>query len=375
MSTSTLAGHVVTRARVHLPAWGIPWVEATLDEDATLTGPAKFVLADLEMTGTIMSGGPGPKGSARYRLAAGAGFWGKTIEAKSYANDAGVKASLVIEDAARACGETVDSATMPSTRLGPAYAREMAPAARVLELIFPSGWYVGEDGVTRIGKRPLAALPSDVQIAAIDRAMGTVELAADSIAALRPGVKIEDLEAVDVMHTLEPGSIRTTMWTAGIAPTDRLLSSLRRIVEQLDPRRRYRGIFEYRVVFQQDERLDLQPIRVSIGMPTLSRVFVRPGIPGARAEHKLGSRVMVAFLDAEPSRPVVVGFEDAEGDGFLPRVLELDAVQELDLGESALVTKLANGTMLQGVARQNDPVIAGPFSGKIVLGSTKVRCG
>lgn len=373
MSTSTLAGNTVTHARVHIPAWGVPWVEATIEDEVKLSGPAKFVLADLELVGTIMSGGTGPKGRARYRIAAGAGAWGKTVPEKSYANDAGIKASTVLGDAALACGETIDAATLPDTRLGPAFAREKAPASRVLETVAPGRWYVGADGITRIGKRPQSAMPDDVQIGSVDQAFGTVELAADSIAQLLPGVLVEGLEAVDVLHVLEPGSIRTTLWTAGIAPSSRRLSSLRRIIEQIDPRRRYRGIFEYRVVTQTGERLNLQPIRVSTGMPSLQRVFVRPGVSGARADVALGSRVIVSFLDAEPSRPVVVGFEDAEGEGFLPGVLEIDSTDELDLGETATLTKIANGVL--GIARATDPVVAGPFGGTITVGSSRARCG
>lgn len=375
MTTATLGGHTVTHARVHLPAWGVPWVEAVIDDESAISGAVKFVMADLEMTGTIMSGGTGPKGRARYRMAGGRGSWGKTIAALGYTNDAGVKASTVLEDAARACGETIDPATMPSTRLGPAYTREQAPASRVLENVAPAGWYVGEDGITRIGKRASAELPNGAQISAIDRAFGTIDVASDSIATIRPGVVVEKMVAVDVLHALEPGSIRSTLWTAGVSATSRQLAAIRRIFEQLDPRRRFRGVFEYRVVTQDNERLNVQPIRVSTGMPTLRNVVVRPGVSGARATVALGTRVLIAFIDSDPARPIVIGFEDAEGDGFRPQVLEIDAVQELDLGETALITSIAGGVPPLAVARQTDPVICGAFAGTIQLGSTKVRCG
>lgn len=376
MSTASINGHIVTRARVHVPAWGVPWVEASVDTDEPIGGRAvTFKLADLSMQMTVMSGGPGPKGAARYRLAGGAGSWGKLVAAKGYANDAGVAARTVLEDAARECGETIDPSTMPTTRLGPAYARENAPASRALEDIAPAGWYVDSDGLTRIGKRAPSSLPEGAQIAGIDRSLGIVDLASDSVAGIVPGVRVEELEAVDVMHTVEPGSVRSTLWTAGIASTSRELAALRRIMEQLDPRRRYRGVFEYRVVTQESERLNLQPLRVSTGMPMLRRVYVRPGVSGARANVALGSRVVVSFLDADPSRPIVIGFEDAEGDGFLPMKLEIDAVTELDLGESAIMTRLAGGTPLQGVARIGDTVVVGGVSGLITTGSVKVRCG
>ena len=81
------------------------------------------------------------------------------------------------------------------------------------------------------------------------------------------------------------------------------------------------------------------------------------GVPGVRAEHALGSQVLVAFLDADASRPAVVGFDSAEQPGWHPLFLELG-------GPAAL-----------GVARQTDPVVAGPFAGTITLGSTRIKAG
>jgi len=363
MSTATLAGHRVTHARAYLPAWGVWWAEVSLDEEVTLSGRVALALADLSLSGTIMSGGPGPKGRANFRIAGGAGSWGRDVAPKSYANDAGVKAATVLADAASACGEAIDAATLPTTRLGPAFAREAGPAARALEQIAPAAWYVGEDGTTRIGRRAAAAFTAPAAIASVDLARRTVALASESIAAIVPGVTVEGIEAVDVMHELAPGALRSTLWGSGMASTSRRLTAWRRIMDQLDPRARYRGVFEYRVVTQTGERLNVQPIRVSTGMPDLQRVTVRPGVSGARADVALGSRVLVAFVDADPARPVVVGFEDAEGEGFQPLALDLDGV---------LMT-LAGGVL--GVARQTDPVVAGPFGGTIVGASARVRCG
>jgi len=366
MSTATLAGHRVTHARVHLPAWGVWWAEVSIDEEAELAGRIPLNVADLALSGTVMSGGIGPKGRASYRLAGGAGGWGKSIAARSYANDAGLKAATVISDAASACGETLDAATLPTTRLGPAFVREAAPAARVLEQVVPEAWYVGEDGTTRIGKRTATSLTVPAAVSSVDRAVGAVALASDSIATIVPGITVEGLEAVDVLHELAPGAaLRSMLWCAGIASTSRRLSAHRRILEQIDPRRRYRGVFEYRVVTQDGERLNLQPIRVSIGMPDIQRVPVRPGVSGARATVALGSRVLVSFIDADPARPAVLAFEDAEGDGFKPIQLEFDATT---------LIKLAAGVL--GAARQTDAVQAGPFLGTIIGPcSLKVRIG
>jgi hypothetical protein len=379
ISTATHADLRVTHARVSLPAWGIPWTEVSIDEEATLSGRVALKVADLTLSGTVISGGPGPVGRSKFRIAGGAGGWGKTLPARSYTNDAAVKADTVLTDLARESGETVDLTTVPtaafaapggqsiqaSIRVGPAFVREKAPAARALEQLFPSSWYVGEsDGVTRIGKRPVTTVTTPVTVRSVDRARRVVVLSAESIATLVPGCVVEGIEAVDVMHELAPGAgLVTTIWGAGITATSRRLTLLRRLLEQLDPFQRFRGLFEYRVVTQdQLGRLNLQPVRVSTGMPDLQHVPVRPGIPGARADHFLGACVLVTFLDASPARPVVTGFADDQSGGFLPTRLELDATTELILGGGVL-----------GVARQTDAVVAGPFGGTITGGSTKVK--
>jgi hypothetical protein len=362
MSTATLNGFRVTRARVQLPAWGIGSAYVGLDDEATLSGRVSFQIADLALSWTVLSGGPGPKGRSSFRLAAGAGGWGRTIPEKSYANDAGVKASTVLADAATACGETLDPATLPTSRLGPAWAREEGPAARQLEAIVPSAWYVGEDGVTRIGARQAKPLNVAAAVQSVDAARGTVALASDEIATLVPGIIVEGIEAVDVLHELSGAALRTTLWGKGIAHTSRALTAFRRLLEQLDPDRRFRGVYEYRVASIEGARVNLEPVRVSTGMPPLPRVEVRPGIPGARADLPDGSRVLVGFIDASPGRPVVVGFEDAEGDGFVPTRLALDALT-IELGEGALL----------GAARLTDAVVAGPFGGAITGCSAKTR--
>jgi len=364
MSTATLAGIRATHARAFLPAWGVPWAEVSLEEERTLSGSVELAIADFKMSATIMSGGPGPKGRSSFRLAAGAGGWGKKIGPKGYANDAGVKVATVVTDAARACGETLDDATIPKSTLGPAFTRDEGPAARVLEHVAASAWHVGEDGKTRIGKRASAELGTAHDVISLDRARGTVVLAADAIASIVPGVVVDGLEAVDVVHEVTPEGFRSTLWAKGQAETSRRLTAWRRIADQLDPDRRFRGVYEYRVITQDGERLNLQPIRTSIGMPVLERVFVRPGIAGARVKVALGARVLVGFVNAERARPVVLAFEDAEGDGFVPLELDLDA---------STVIKLAGGTL--GVARLGDTVQAGPFTGTITSASLKVRAG
>lgn len=359
MTIASLQGQPVTHARVQLPAWGVWYADCRLAEEAELAGAVELEIADMKLSGTIVSGGPS-KGESRYRVAGGAAAWGHTIKERGYANDVGVKLSSVLADAATEAGERLDVATVPSSSVGAIFTRERGPAARVLQQLATENWYVGEDGVTRLGRRPRAELKVEAARGDFDVSRGTLELAADSIATIVPGVVVDGIEAVDVQHELDSKKLRSTVWGPFLSHSNRHLTALERIIRQLLPDYRYRGgPYEFRLVTQDGERANLQPVRASLGLPDLSRVRIRPGLPGCRATLTLGTVVLVQFVNSDPSRPVVVGFEDAEGPAFATALLELGA---------------GVGPTL-GVARQTDAVQAGPFSGVIVGGSVRVRSG
>lgn len=318
---STLNGIRVTSSKVSIPSWGCWYADVSLDGEHTISGDASLVIADLTLVGTVLSGGP-QLGRSTYRIVAGKGGWRQAVARKAYANDAGVKLSTVVTDAAADVGETVG--TLSTDRLGPAYVRQATSASRVLQDIAPQGWYVDEAGVTQIGARAAGELVGSVtRIQPLDKARGKIVLAAESIATILPGVVVDGITAVDVLHEISAeGGLRSTIWGSQ-APSN--LDSLRTLVEQLDPNREYRGTTEYRVVTLSGNRLNLQPVRVSSGMPELERVPVRPGVAGCSTDALLGSKVLVSFIGGDPAYPYVAAFEDPDGDGFVPDLLTLKA--------------------------------------------------
>jgi hypothetical protein len=325
IASATLNGNRVTSARCFIPGWGLSFHEVDVDGEVALTGSATLAIADLTIACTVLSGGPAA-GRSFYRLGSGAGGWGKELASRSYANDAGVKLSLVLADLANDTGETFDATTISATAtVGTAWTRPADIGARVLELLFPGAWYVGEDGKTRIGSRaPSTPQTTSTQISQIDLARGTVTIASDSIATILPGLQAYGLTAVDVEHEISAqDGLRTTLWGAMGSGLSRRLAALRAIFEQLDPSLKFSGLTEYRVVSLTGNRLNLQPVLSSTGMPWLQRVTMRPGIPGALGKPALGSRVVVGFINRDPSRPSVFAFEDADSAGFVPTSLAL----------------------------------------------------
>ncbi len=322
MSTSTLNGHRVTSARANIPAWGCWYADASIDGEVSLSGAATLKIADLTLVGTIISGGP-LKGRSMYRIVAGAGGWGRDVPQKGYSNDAGVKVATVLGDAAREAGETL-AAVSSSDRVGPSFARKAGPASKVLDLVSERAWYVDEAGVTRLGARAAGVLVGKVtRITPVDLSRGKVVLAGEQIATILPGVVVDGLTAVDVLHEVSAsGGLRSTVWGSQNGST---LDSLKSLVSQLDPDRPYRGLTEYRVGTTEGNRLTLQPVRVSTGMPILERVPVRPGVAGCAVEVQNGTRVLVGFIDSDVARPYVAAFEEEDGDGFQPDTLTLKA--------------------------------------------------
>lgn len=319
---TTLAGHRVTSGRVTIPKWGCWYVDAEVDGEIMLTGAVDMVIADLVLKGTVLSGGPS-KGRSAFRVVGGKGGWGKVLPAKSYASDAGVKLATVLGDAANEAGETLE-AISPKLQVGAGYTRDEGPASRVLEREAPSAWYVDEAGVTRLGARAKATLGPGVTHGPVDHARGTVTLAADSIKGILPGVVVDGMEVVDVQHEISASTgLRSTVWGASWSGTSRRLAAWRAMFEQFDPDRRFRGLTEYRVATIEGQRLNLQPVRASSGLPNLRRVSIWPGVGGAETTVQLGSRVLVGFVDSDPSRYFVSHFEAAGGAGFVPTSVSL----------------------------------------------------
>lgn len=361
MSTATLAGHRVTSARLQIPAWGPGWCEVVLDEEQTLSGQLTLTLADLTWVGSVVSGGPSG-GRSQYRLVGGAGGWGRDIHAKGYANDIGVKLATVAQDAAQDAGETL-AGDIPAGTLGPAWTRVVGQAARTMEAIAPRAWYVDEAGSTRFGRRAPTPLAVDATLGPPDLSVGRRVVSADAIATILPGCVIEGREVVDVLHEVGGGKgIRSTVWWSNGAGDRSVDDAFVLYLLRLLPWLPFCRTVEYRVVTQSGDRFSLQPVLTAIGAPDLDAVPARPGVPGVRADVELGSRVLVQWVNADPGRPYVAAYEDAESDGFAPTRLDLSLEDETGVYDpSGRVLRFGDTVMMPtGSAATPAPVVLVP---------------
>lgn len=364
-SLATLNGRPITSARVQIPAWGRWWAEVECASGDVLTGAATLKIDDVTFVGTILTGGV-YETRTRYRIVAGAGGWGREVGAVAHTNDLGVKASTVVRDVAKACGETLGNE--PSGTVGPAYVRPAGVAAYVLEDLAPRAWYVDEAGSTRFGRRASAAWTGQAARMVADAAAGKTELAPATLTGLLPGAIVDGIEAVDVEIRVSPESgVRATLWGArgGSTGGSRIPDALRRIVEGLTAAHRFFAPWEYRVVLRSADRVDLQTVRASSGMPDLRGVRIRQGSAGVRVYPKLGALCVVAFLDGDPGRPIVTSWDDQDSDGGTALELALragttgSAVVEHATSAEALVA------MAQTLLATIGPAIGGGFGAPV----------
>ena len=125
-----------------------------------------------------------------------------------------------------------------------------------------------------------------------------------------------------------------------ISPTtqDRLLAALRSIIREEFPQLTYLGVWDYVITAVGDGTVDCSPgVDTEIPIGDLTKVPIRTGVDGLTVTlppATIGRHCIVAFVNADPTRPVCLSIDSFPG-AVLP------------------------------VARMTDPVVAGPFAGTI----------
>lgn len=144
--------------------------------------------------------------------------------------------------------------------------------------------------------------------------------------------------------------------------TDRLLHVIKRLVREVlnetPPCHDFLALYRYRVVRMVASRAELQAVRKGAGLPDTLPVPIHPGMAGLAAALTPGALVLVAFIEGDPTQPIITHFATQEEPGFLPVSLVLDATAEVQIGATAGEVKL--GAALGTVVRYGDQVaIAG----------------
>lgn len=389
---ASIAGHRTTTLRLYVPNVGAWFVDAEFDEALELSGKVDIKLGSLTLTGTV-----DPRHSGTFvthtvaRILAGGGGWSQQIPAKSYHNEAGVRAATVCEDAAREAGEVIgEPFTPPTERLGRDYVRRAGPAAHVLtDTLGTVPWWVGYDGLTRAGSRAESTpAKGTIELLYFDPTTKLAVLSTDDPAAIGIGSQISDPERLPVAETAREleivasaGSLRVTAWCGGDAMTPgRIARALAAFVRATSGK--LFGKYRYRVVtMAPDGRVNVQAVSKARGLPDVLPVTVRPGVAGAWADLTLGSEVLLEFVAGEPTDPIITGFAGRGEVGFVPPRLTFgadspgsasDAARKGDTVKVLLPPAVFSGTIAGGPATGVLTFPAGYTLGTIETGSTKV---
>jgi hypothetical protein len=325
----TVNGHTCDRARVTVGHIG-PWTaELHLSNVVALTGAVTLRIGSLALVGAVVPGVIGTYAEQLWvRIAGGAAGWSLPIGRKGYHNDAGVKAQLVAEDAAREVGETLGDFVPTSERVGIDYARETGLASTALSRAIGPGaaWWVDYAGVTQVGQRPSSTLPGAAyQVLSFNPSDRTATLLADDPSRVTVGATISDgIDRPSVVRELEivvngNEPLRIHVWLGGESQQPgRIAALVESLVRRVMDGRLY-GAYRYRVVSQSaDDRVDLQAVDLTLGLPDLRAITLWPGVAGARMKPGLGGQALVMFAEGDRARPLVMSYAPSGAAGFAP---------------------------------------------------------
>ena len=180
---ATINGVNIVAGSLAIPRVGMWTADVAIATDEAMSGAATVVLGNLTLTGTIYRSNPFA-GQTRARIVGGAAGWRTQLGAKAYTNASGVSLRMILNDAAKECGEHVTLAT--DTQVGPFYARLAGIASTTLRAFCPQ-WYVDTSGVTQIGDWPTVVVASPFVVTDQRPDEGLVEIATEDYASWLPG--------------------------------------------------------------------------------------------------------------------------------------------------------------------------------------------
>lgn len=324
-------GRSCSDGKIYVPNEGVWFADLDLTDAEPITGRVSITLGGSVLSGTVDDDASGVFGLRfRARVIGGAGGWRKEIKPQGYRNDAGVKASTVAADAARACGETLGTFAGAVPRLGAHYLREAGPASRTLEdAARGAPWWVGYDGITQVSARSGSTPATDTyETISYDAQSNALQLQVNDLQAVGIGATItKDLPSPVVVAAFElhvaTSGIRMLAWTGAGRGTN-AIRALRAIVEHATSDR-IMWPCRYRVVDLTGDRVDLQIVKKGTGAPDALSVPMWPGMAGVHVVSAKGAEVIVQFVDGDRADPIVTSFAGRGGHGAIPRRLVLGA--------------------------------------------------
>lgn len=180
---AALNGRRVISGSITFPYYGTWVADVVLSVSDTIPTLSTLTLEDLTLSCAVYRQFSFA-GSRSARLVGGFGGWKKPVPAQAYQNSSGLKASLLLGDAAAIVGEKVNVVT--DQTVGTLFVREAAPAARLLRQIGGSLWWIDANGVTQVGPRSGSAIVSSFTAVQWSGAKGRFEIATEKLSDWMP---------------------------------------------------------------------------------------------------------------------------------------------------------------------------------------------
>lgn len=277
------------------------------------TGPVQVTIGNLTLTGTSYRWAS-YGGQTRARLVGGAGGWRTPIAAQGYGSNAGVQLSLVLGDAATACGETVN--VPASTSVGNGYARMAFATSVAGDVLWQAysqglipGWYVDAAGVTQATSWPATTITTSFVPTDQRPDEGIVVVATEDYASWMPGASFShpilqgSFTVAGLNYTWdESGKLRFEVLTTSGGD---YLATLGAIVDHKTAPLRFFGRYHYTISNPTLTTVDLTPYNSKLGLPELQ---AQPLTSDSIATYVPpdGGDAHVMFLDGDPGQPIVV---------------------------------------------------------------------
>ena len=173
----------VVTASLSIPLYGIWVADVLLPASDPLTNPIMINVGNLTLQGAIYR--QGYFGGSQYaRIVGGYAGWRTTIPSQAYNNPSGLMLSLILGDAAGACGEMVHVQTDSS--VGTFYVRENAQAQRLLRQLGGPLWYIDNTGITQVGTRPTTLISSPFLVETWDAGTNLFVISTEDYASWMP---------------------------------------------------------------------------------------------------------------------------------------------------------------------------------------------
>ena len=132
-----------------------------------------------------------------------------------------------------------------------------------------------------------------------------------------------------------------------MSATDRILASLEALTKLFTRRLPAAFVWSYRVDSATETSFTGRAVSSDCPFDDVVEIPLTPGIAGAGVKPAVASVALVAFLDGDPAKPRVVGWDQT-----VPVSVTIDADTKIRLGPSADAVELAGGG--PAVFRTND---------------------